>query len=172
VRCSGTGIAPLPKSDGLISHAGSNPALTAIFVRSDAVSSNGRTEDFESSDAGSNPAAAAKLDKAVRLTWAELQALPEYSCSLPSGTYVGKRWKRNINAYARPHADDCTAPHEKTTRGIVCPCIQAFSNRCPQCVAVGKNLKPNWWLGEYVDDPDPKQIGIVWTRILVRPPRS
>jgi hypothetical protein len=34
------------------------------------------------------------------LTLAEWHELGEYSCSLPSGTIVGKRWKRNLDAYA------------------------------------------------------------------------
>ena len=32
--------------------------------------------------------------KGVMLTRREFDALPEYSCSLPTGTTVGKRWKR------------------------------------------------------------------------------
>lgn len=30
---------------------------------------------------------------------AELAALLEYSCSLPTSTTIGKRWRRNVNAY-------------------------------------------------------------------------
>lgn len=30
---------------------------------------------------------------------AELGALLDYSCSLPSGTTVGKRWRRNVHAF-------------------------------------------------------------------------
>lgn len=29
----------------------------------------------------------------------ELAQLPEYSCSVPTGTTLGKRWRRNLNAY-------------------------------------------------------------------------
>ncbi len=35
-------------------------------------------------------------DKSVILTAAELQALDEYSLSMPTGTIVGKRWKRKL----------------------------------------------------------------------------
>lgn len=35
----------------------------------------------------------------IALTQRELDALPEYSCSTPTGTRIGKRWKRNKNAY-------------------------------------------------------------------------
>jgi hypothetical protein len=31
----------------------------------------------------------------VHITAADLAALPEYSASLPTGTYLGKRWKRD-----------------------------------------------------------------------------
>ena len=38
---------------------------------------------------------------ALRLTRAEFDALPEYSCSLPTGTAVGKRWKRHDGSFDR-----------------------------------------------------------------------
>lgn len=34
---------------------------------------------------------------AVQLTQAEFDALPEYSCSLPTGTTTGKLWKRDLS---------------------------------------------------------------------------
>jgi hypothetical protein len=37
--------------------------------------------------------------KVVRLTRAELEALGEYSCSLPTLTTIGKRWARNETAF-------------------------------------------------------------------------
>jgi hypothetical protein len=33
------------------------------------------------------------------MTTAEFDRLPEYSGSLPTGTTIGKRWKRNTNYY-------------------------------------------------------------------------
>jgi hypothetical protein len=41
------------------------------------------------------------------LTRREFDALPDYSCSLPTGTTVGKRWKKS-NVYFRGR--DITAP--------------------------------------------------------------
>lgn len=38
----------------------------------------------------------------VGLTPDEFDAMPEYSCSLPSGTIPGKRWRCNRTAYALP----------------------------------------------------------------------
>jgi len=35
--------------------------------------------------------------KYIDLTEAELEALPEYSTTVPTGTTIGKRWKRNLN---------------------------------------------------------------------------
>lgn len=32
----------------------------------------------------------------------ELFALLEYSCSLPTGTTIGKRWRHNVHAYPDP----------------------------------------------------------------------
>lgn len=36
------------------------------------------------------------------MTLAQLAELPEYSCSLPTGTRIGKRWRRNLNAFVYP----------------------------------------------------------------------
>ncbi len=90
----------------------------------------------------------------VRLTRHEFDRLGEYSCSLPTGTTAGKRWKRDANAYRRPetfhlHAFDGTP--EPSFRG------------------------PDWWMGEYVEDPaaalnrdgSPKTVLIVWSKIVV-----
>lgn len=44
--------------------------------------------------------------KEIKLTQVELDKLPEYSCSLPTGTTVGKRWKRNANAYGGGPPED------------------------------------------------------------------
>lgn len=36
----------------------------------------------------------------------DLFMLPEYSCSIPSATTVGKRWKCDVHAYRRPYVPD------------------------------------------------------------------
>jgi hypothetical protein len=38
-----------------------------------------------------------KTREFLSLTTEELKAMPEYSCSLPTATTIGKRWKRNIH---------------------------------------------------------------------------
>lgn len=35
----------------------------------------------------------------VTLTRKEFEALPDYSCSLPTGTTIGKQWKKRKNYY-------------------------------------------------------------------------
>ena len=40
-----------------------------------------------------------------RISQATFNSLLEYSCSLPTGTTVGKVWKRNLHAYTRPRRD-------------------------------------------------------------------
>lgn len=37
--------------------------------------------------------------KETIISRAELFALPEYSCSIPTGTTIGKRWRSDVNAY-------------------------------------------------------------------------
>ena len=53
----------------------------------------------------------------------ELENLLEYSTTLPTGTTIGKRWRRAL----RPRAD-----------------------------------VTEWWIGAYVEHPDPKLVGIEW----------
>lgn len=70
--------------------------------------------------------------RVVTMTPEEFKNLPEYSCTIPTGTTVGKRWR----------------------------CNQAF----------GTGRKPqwnDWYMGEYVKHPDPKMVGIEWSRIRV-----
>jgi len=90
----------------------------------------------------------------VYLTKRELDGLAEYSCTVPTGTTIGKRWKRNDNAYRREiaHLD--------------------FWNGSP----VLERFPPNWLMGEYAPDPkakldkkgQPETILIVWRKIVVR----
>lgn len=44
------------------------------------------------------------------LTEKELMALPNYSCTLPTGTVVGKKWRRDMNEPKRFHGHDKTLP--------------------------------------------------------------
>lgn len=37
--------------------------------------------------------------KETTISVRELAQLPEYSCSVPTGTTIGKRWRRDVNAY-------------------------------------------------------------------------
>jgi len=39
-------------------------------------------------------------DDVVLMSKAEFDALPEYSCSLPTGTTIGKTWRCNLVAYS------------------------------------------------------------------------
>lgn len=84
------------------------------------------------------------MSDVVEITRAEFDALPEYSCSLPTGTTIGKRWKRNETAYcAEPvalHPFDGTVVREP----------------------------PRWILGEYVAHPNPALVGIRWLRIAIK----
>jgi hypothetical protein len=44
--------------------------------------------------------------KETVISRADLFALLEYSCSIPSGTIIGKRWRRDIHAYRTPSIPD------------------------------------------------------------------
>lgn len=46
-----------------------------------------------------------RTTRTIHLSKAELDALPEYSMSVPTGTTIGKRWKRDNNVY-RQHGSE------------------------------------------------------------------
>lgn len=71
----------------------------------------------------------------LRMTCAEFKAMPEYSATYPTGTTIGKRWRRLNGIY-----DEVFLRH---------------------------GGKPYWQIGEYVDHPDPKKIGIKWWKPVI-----
>ena len=91
--------------------------------------------------------------RTVRLTRREFEALPEYSTTFPTGTTLGKRWRRNVNALRRPccsHLHIFDGTREPDFRG------------------------PEWWMGEYAPDPkaklkdgQPETILIVWSKVIL-----
>lgn len=83
------------------------------------------------------------------MTRAELEQLAEYSCSIPTGTSLGKRWRCNRDAY-RARVTIGLHPFDGT------PVLQPL-------------WPPDWWLGEYVPHPegDPQKVGIQWRKIEV-----
>lgn len=63
-------------------------------------------------------------------------SLGEYSCSMPTGTTVGKVWKRNLTAFRH---------------------------------YLGTDRPPVWVICEYVQNPTPGMVGIVYRRPLIAP---
>jgi hypothetical protein len=83
--------------------------------------------------------------KGLMLSKREFEALLDYSCSLPTGTTIGKRWKRS-DVYSREKM--AIARQERRALEL---------------------WELNWWMGEYIPDKDPTMIGIEWTPILLPP---
>ena len=77
----------------------------------------------------------------------ELAELREYSASIPTGTTIGKRWRRDLNAYVRP----------------VVACLHFFDG-----APVREVLPPLWVIGEYVACDEPGMVGIEWFRVELR----
>ncbi len=77
------------------------------------------------------------------MTAQELDELLEYSTSIPSGTYIGKLWKRNNNALVRDAKGHNVPP--EWTMGEYIPDPQA---------KIGKDGKPD-------------TIGIKWRKIEI-----
>ena len=79
------------------------------------------------------------------LTQTEFDELLEYSISIPTGTTIGKRWKRHIYTF-KVKGKEFNAgyiPHD------------------------GTFVSDEWWLGEYIEDPIPNQVGIRWREIKI-----
>jgi len=93
--------------------------------------------------------------KTVFMTRAELDRLPEYSMSIPTGATIGKRGRRNANVYER--SPRSTHLH--------------FFDGSPVLV----DPVPEWWIGEFVRnpaaelDPDgiPKTVLIRWAKVAL-----
>lgn len=77
----------------------------------------------------------------------EFAKLPEYSCSLPTGTTVGRRWKCNVNAFRRPDPE---------------------LDQVDPLTGAKLSLPAEWWHGEFVPSSVPKTIGIEWHPIVVK----
>lgn len=77
----------------------------------------------------------------VVISRADLANLGEYSCSLPSLTTIGKRWRRDVHAFRSWHP-----------KGFLpLPCL-------PQPPIVVEE----WQIGEYIEHPEPGKVGIKW----------
>lgn len=81
----------------------------------------------------------------VRLTEAEFYALPDYSCTLPTGTTIGKRWRRREPYEIGPEIEnvwymgeyvECDDPGKV---GIEWSLIEILSKREAQIVHVYPN---------------------------------
>jgi len=77
------------------------------------------------------------VEGTIVLTQKEFNELPEYSCSLPTGTTIGKKWKRNIYAFNPAYCDPRTG-----------------------------NTIEDWYLCEYIPHPDNKLVGILYKHIV------
>lgn len=69
----------------------------------------------------------------------ELRKLPEYSCSLPTGTTIGKRWRRDVLSNKRYHR------------------------------VIPADTPPEWMIGEYYDIGSETDVGIRWAWAVEEP---
>ena len=79
----------------------------------------------------------------IEMTSAELVALPEYSCSSPTGVRIGKRWRHNTNAFRPP------------VRATICG------------VDFVVPWPAEWWLCEYAESKKPGYVDIKSARVRI-----
>ena len=109
-------------------------------------------------------------DKTAVMDKEYFDALGDYSMSLPTGTYVGKRWKRDMNGNA-PHwrCDTCGAVFTGWAReGDTCP--KRVPGRTSECE--GKvhhfEMAEKWYMGEYYElEGRTDEVGIRWREIVM-----
>jgi len=78
-------------------------------------------------------------DSTALMDQAMLDALPEYSCSIPTGTTIGKRWKRGW-----------------------CRCVADKIRNFGTC-----KIHNAWKMGEYKTSEEPGWVDIQWREIIV-----
>lgn len=86
-----------------------------------------------------------KNNSPIEMGQSYFDSLDDYSCTLPSGTYVGKRWKRRTPYRAMPHS--------------------YFENYKGRLVDLDQ--VPTWTMGEFYDIGSADSIGINWRPIVV-----
>jgi hypothetical protein len=97
--------------------------------------------------------------------------LLEYSASLPTGTYLGKRWKRNTRG-AVPFwkCSECGSEFSGWIDAETpCEIARLRTKRGGCCCGTLQHFKPEaiWYMGEYYDCGSPDQVGIRWRKIEV-----
>ena len=102
----------------------------------------------------------------VRLTTPQFEALLEYSSSLPTGTTIGKRWRRREPYYQQlpiqPQLD--TPPNVLAEGGHV---TLRDGTRWERRENALVPLEVKWWMGEYVDIAKDDEVGIEWKEIEI-----
>lgn len=99
-------------------------------------------------------------EKVTFLTKKEFEALGEYSCTLPSGTTIGRRWKKNNNAYAWVGWAPCAGG------GVVLRHYWCAMMQPPE--GARKIDWADWDIGEFYDIGNERKIGIRWTKPCIR----
>lgn len=87
-------------------------------------------------------------DKTALMDRKAFDDLLDYSCSMPTGAFVGKRWKRGECA--------CCTPFRKHNGQMA---VRRSYGTCEE-----HNL---WLMGEYIQDADPEYVCVKWREILI-----
>lgn len=82
----------------------------------------------------------------ILLTNKEFDDLLEYSTSVPTGTKIGKKWKRHIFVFENKHG------------------IKFNAGYLPSDV---KYVEDYWLMGEYVKSNLKDHVDIVWKKIVI-----
>lgn len=95
------------------------------------------------------------------------EELGEYSTTLPTGAYIGKRWKRNVNVMPHWKCRVCGIEYVGWEIG---PCKNdPHDGTLPGQTSLELiEVKPKWWMGEYFElKGRTDEVGIRWREIIL-----
>ncbi len=101
----------------------------------------------------------------IKLYSWELDSMPEYSASLPTGQTLWKMWSCNTNAFAVEVRCKCGMV------GRAARHLLPAKVHCSKCGKLGLELitlPDHWVVGQYIPDPNPEMIGMRWFDVLLR----
>jgi hypothetical protein len=100
-------------------------------------------------------------DKIAIMDRVYFDELCEYSCSTPTGAFIGKRWKHNNNAYPPVRCPNCQRQIGCFYFGTPCPCGSGFFSE------IVRGLPEEWFMCEFIKTDDPKRLQIKAREIIV-----
>lgn len=93
--------------------------------------------------------------KTAIMTREQFDSLGEYSCTLPTGTYIAKRWKRDVNEPRRYAIMQGRVSHRSLEEKELADKLNP------------DDFPPKWWMGEFAEGDHSEDIKILWREVVI-----